>query len=234
MSNSLPSPSKRRRNRTPEPIRTFVAQRAAAGMPLDLLAQLVGVGYQTVLSWCKNEVIAHEGNNALTASQLRKRNKQLETTQSQLMKLEKKRSTHDAHLKSRELEVIRYEARLAKNRSILVAQKLEAVRNEQKKVKETIRTKGLQILLEEKKENLAELKRLSLQQADFRKRQKELVATTNDEITGKHLEMAHGIVAKVRALNPTAMNLQRIAAELGITVEDIFAAYRLTNQRFKP
>lgn len=254
MSNSkLPLPSPKS-SRTPDAIRAFVAQRAAAGMPLDLLAQLVGVGYQTVYSWCRKEVLASDGEVKLTAAQLRERNKQAAKDQAQLRILEVKRAAHEAAVEAQKLAAVRAETRKAKLLSRAEAQKLAAVRSESmqvkheatamakkldavnreaRKVKSEIRAKGLKILASERRERLAELRHIAMQQEEFRKQQEKLLPIVLAEESATRLEKAHALVDKVRALNPTAMNLHRISVELGVSVDDIFAAYKLTNRRFR-
>lgn len=276
MSNSLPYPSIHRKSRTPEVIRTFVAQRAAAGMPLDLLAQLVGVSYHTVFAWCKKEILANDGEMNLTAAQLRERNKQLARNDAQLRILEVRRAAHETAVEAQKLAAVRAESRKArlasraeanklaavrsvtrkakhesraeaqrlaaarsesmqaKHEAAAMAKKLDAVSIEARKVKSEIRAKGLQILASEGQARLAELRNIAVQQDEFRKQHKihRTIRLAEDSAT-RH-EKAHALVNKVRSLNPTALNMHRIAVELGVSVDDIFAAYRLTNQRFKP
>lgn len=210
MSNLESNASTTAKTHTPQAIRSFVAQRAATGVPLNLLAQVVGVEYATVLSWCRKEIIT-DGDEQLTALELRKRNKKLSATKSELQNLEVKQAAYDARL---------------------AAQELVNIQRETKKVKLAVRAKGLTLLLAERKARLFQLRHTASNQADYRQRQIEQIEILQAE-QAAHLETACSIVEKVRAEHPTAMNMQRIATKLGISVDDIFAAFKLTNQRFR-
>ena len=102
MSNLESNPSTTAKTHTPQAIRSFVAQRATTGVPLNLLAQVVGVEYATVRSWCHKEIITN-GDEQLTALELRKRNKKLSATKSELQNLEVKQAAYDARLAAQKL-----------------------------------------------------------------------------------------------------------------------------------
>ena len=207
MSNLESNPSTTAKPHTPQAIRSFVAQRAATGVPLNLLAQVVGVEYSTVLSWCRKEIITN-GDEQLTALELRKRNKKLSATKSELQNLQAKKAA--------------YEARVA-------AKKLATIQLYTKRIKSELRAKGLTVLVAQRKARLAELKHAASNQTAYRQQQIGILQAEQ----AAHLEKARGIVEKVRAEHPTAMNMQRIATKLGMSVDDIFAAFKLTNQRFR-